>query len=166
MESCPGFLNNLNNLTDTYARERMADHGKIAVGPSWLTITSLLSLVLGGGLLLVLWYLADWSGLQASLVSLASSAILFIALQLLNPALRYRNMFTAAGFGTVVVAGYGLASFTITVVGLSQYFPFLFDFKSDGSTSAVGLTIPLVFLFALAWLSAHYDIKFREGGPR
>ncbi len=165
MREHPCFSNNLNSLVEAYARERMAGHGQKSDEPSWMLI-SVASSAVFALMSFAAWFWIGLTGLSAVFASLFSGMALFIALQFLNPALRYRNACTAAVFGIIVLAAYSATSFVVTVAGKAENFPIFINFRGGASTDPAGLVIPFIALFATAWLMAHYDIKFRNSGRR
>ncbi len=156
----PRFKANLEEAIDTLSREKIAQLGQHQPSKrlSWVKISSGVSIILG----VVAMIFSGAYGLtlfQIGLAGFFSMIMLFVAMLLLNPELRYRNMFSVSGAGIVVLALYGSVSWVLTIGSPGQKIPFVLDFSSDAEQKIAGVIAAFLALLALAGLSAFFDFK-------
>lgn len=160
MQSFPIFKSNLEEAIDTLGREKIAQLGQHqhSKGPSWVIISSLVSIVFGVIAMVFAWTY-ELTIIQIGLVGILSIISLFVAMLLLNPELRYRNMFSLSGGGIIVLALYGSISWVLTIDSPGQKIPFVLDFSSNAEQKLTAVIVAFFALLVLAGLSAFFDIR-------
>lgn len=95
------------------------------------------------------------------LVAPSLAVAVFVAVLLLNPDLRYRNLSSAAGFGLIAFVLYGTISLILTIDGRELDLP-LIDFSVQTELKTGIFAIGSLALLLLTYFAGLLDLKLTE----
>lgn len=162
LRSYPNFHTRLTELVDKVGRKNLRLLGEKSnkLGLSW-TLKS----EVAGAMTWIAACLGTWAmELEAYfyfLVSPMLAVAVFVAVLLVNPDLRYRNLSSAAGFGLIAYVLYGLTSFVLTIDGQEVGLP-LVDFSVQTELRVGIFAIGALALFLLTYCAGRFDLTLTK----
>ena len=115
---------------------------------------------MGGAALVATWAM-QLETYSYFVVAPSLAVAVFVAVLLLNPDLRYRNLSSAAGFGLIAYVLYGLTSFVLTIDGRELDLP-LIDFSIQTELKAGVFAIGALSLISLTYFAGLLDLRLTE----
>lgn len=154
------FAENLEDSIDVLSRNKIAQLGEKdnKTGISWATISA----IVGGASVLAGAFIAWILKLELLYIALGSlplGIIVFVFMLLLNPELRYRNMFSAAGGALILLLVYGSISWALTIDGVELDLPFLIKFSIQTEQQWGEFAICVVGLLLFACIAGYLDYR-------
>lgn len=162
MRDFDSFSDNLNSSIDTLSRKKIIQLGEKVTsgGWSWNMISSAVGGACGLATALATW-LGDFSITEVALMSGAVGVFGFVAMILINPVLRYRNMYSAAGVALITVILYGSISYVLTINGENVELP-LIDFSVRTEQKVGMLVVGAIALVIFSYISGAFDLKLNQ----
>lgn len=162
VKSHPDFCKRLTELVDRVGRKnlRLLGEKPERSGLSWTWKSAIAGGLMGGAALLATWAM-QLEMYSYFLVAPSLAVAVFVAVLLLNPDLRYRNLSSAAGFGLIAFVLYGTLSLILTIDGRELDLP-LIDFSVQTELKTGIFAIGSLALLLLTYFAGLLDLKLTE----
>lgn len=153
------FRMNLDNEIDELSRRKISQLGarETSRGLSWTVISGATGGI-SGFVAALATYLASYSNIEVLLSSVLVGLLAFLAVLLINPELRYRNLASASGWALIGLIMYGSISFALTVKGDDTDLP-LIDFSVQTEQKLGMFLVGAIALLLLTWVGGILDLK-------
>lgn len=163
MRDYPAFSARLHELIDNLSRSKIAQLGEkdSNAGLPWLKISAGVAVAAGVVGAFLAWFM-NLAALYILCASLPLALLVFVGMLLLNPELRFRNIFSAGGAALIMLIAYGTFSFTLTIDGKEVDVPLLVNFSVETEQKVEMFGISVVALLILTFIAGYFDMRISK----